>query len=219
MVALIAGIAAMHVGIFTTPAVATHHSTAAADRAPAVASAAAQPGVSSPAHQVAAIVAHQAAAVAGDPASPIATQVADIPPTPDHATDGGLAPHNASAATNAINQAMSSGSATTTEQAARISDHRPGSADRADHTVAHRESSAGTSARPGCAECGDGHAGPHACVFILTALAMAVLLVVLYRIAGDHLEAGPKPRHRRPRRERPPPWTVLSLAELSILRI
>ncbi|MCP2316411.1 hypothetical protein APR12_001748 [Nocardia amikacinitolerans] len=155
MVALIAGIAAMHVGIFTIPATAAHHATAT---------------------------------------------------TADHSS---------------TDLAMSSGSASPTEDAARISDsgHRHGFDDRVDRAVAHRESSAGTSAQHGCADCSDGHAGLHACVFILTALAMAVLLVLLYRIAGDHLGGGPKLRHRRPRRERPPPWTVLSLAELSILRI
>ncbi|WP_280345921.1 hypothetical protein, partial [Nocardia abscessus] len=30
---------------------------------------------------------------------------------------------------------------------------------------------------------------------------------------------GPPPRHWRPRPERPPPWTVLTRAELAILRI
>ncbi|MET8777662.1 DUF6153 family protein [Nocardia sp. NPDC004654] len=174
VVALIAGIAAMHVGIFTTPAAAMHHSTSAAAGSPAVASAAAV--ASTPARHAASGSAHHGAA----------TSTAPIAPPP----------------------------------AARISDsdHRSGSADQA-HAVARSESSAGAAAQPGCAECGDGHAGLHACVFILTALALAVLLVLLYRIAGDHLVGGPKPRHRRPRRERPPPWTVLSLAELSILRI
>ncbi|MEV0339773.1 DUF6153 family protein [Nocardia sp. NPDC050713] len=172
VVALIAGIAAMHVGIFTTPAAAKHHSTSAA----AGSSAAAGPVASTPARHAASGAAH-------------------------HGADTSTAP-------------------VASRPAARIfdSDHRSGSADQA-HAVARSESSAGAAAQPGCAECGDGHAGLHACVFILTALALAVLLVLLYRIAGDHLVGGPKPRHRRPRRERPPPWTVLSLAELSILRI
>lgn len=73
---------------------------------------------------------------------------------------------------------------------------------------------------PGCADCDDNHAGLHACVFILTMLALAVALVVLYRLAVDRPGGGvTRPRHWRPRRERSPPWTVLSLAELSILRI
>ncbi|WP_253782793.1 DUF6153 family protein [Nocardia amikacinitolerans] len=165
----------------------------------------------------------QAAAVAEDPDAAIAAQVADVPTARDHATTSGRATGTASATTGlpVTDLAMSSGSASPTEHAARISDsgHRHGFDDRVDRAVAHRESSAGTSAQQGCAECGDGHAGLHACVFILAALAMAVLLVLLYRIAGDHLGGGPKLRHRLPRRERPPPWTVLSLAELSILRI
>ncbi|MEV0298775.1 DUF6153 family protein [Nocardia sp. NPDC050710] len=72
----------------------------------------------------------------------------------------------------------------------------------------------------GCDGCDSGHAGLHGCVFILTALALAFLLVLLYRVAVDRPGGGvSKPRHWRPRRARPPPWTVLSLAELSILRI
>lgn len=73
----------------------------------------------------------------------------------------------------------------------------------------------------GCgAECDTGHAGLHGCVFILTALGLALLLVLLYYVAADRAGGLPAaPRHWRAERERPPPWTVLSLAELSILRI
>lgn len=68
--------------------------------------------------------------------------------------------------------------------------------------------------------CGTGHASMHACVFILTAVALALMLVLLYRITLDRPGDGvSKPRQRRPTRERAPPWTVLSLDELSILRI
>ncbi|MGW4325574.1 hypothetical protein ACWEKR_06745 [Nocardia sp. NPDC004573] len=50
-------------------------------------------------------------------------------------------------------------------------------------------------------------------------LALAAL-VLLYRMAVDRPGAGAaRPRHWRARRERPPPWTVLTLAELAILRI
>ncbi|MFI6040376.1 DUF6153 family protein [Nocardia sp. NPDC051321] len=75
------------------------------------------------------------------------------------------------------------------------------------------------------ADCaGDGcdgtHGGMHSCVFILTAVALLLALVLLYRIAVDRPGNGvARLRHWRPRRERSPPWTVLSLAELSILRI
>ncbi|WP_458686553.1 DUF6153 family protein [Nocardia tengchongensis] len=64
------------------------------------------------------------------------------------------------------------------------------------------------------------HGGMHACVFILSAAVLAVGLVLLFRAAGPFDDA-PMPvsglwrRHR----ERPPPWTTPSLAELSILRI
>ncbi|WP_433659097.1 DUF6153 family protein [Nocardia sp. CA-128927] len=77
---------------------------------------------------------------------------------------------------------------------------------------------------PGADCAGDGcsgtHGGMHGCVFILAAAALLLALVLLYRIAIDRPGNGvARLRHRRPRRERSPPWTVLSLAELSILRI
>lgn len=68
--------------------------------------------------------------------------------------------------------------------------------------------------------CGNAHFGMHACVFILTAVALALMLVLFYWITLDRPGGGvSKPRQWRPMRERAPPWTVLSLAELSILRI
>ncbi|WP_433199490.1 DUF6153 family protein [Nocardia sp. CA-107356] len=68
--------------------------------------------------------------------------------------------------------------------------------------------------------CGNAHGGMHACVFILTAMALALMLVLLYWITLDRPGGGVStPRQWRPVRERAPPWTVLSLAELSILRI
>ncbi|MEV6322554.1 hypothetical protein AB0M45_15370 [Nocardia sp. NPDC051787] len=75
---------------------------------------------------------------------------------------------------------------------------------------------------PDCA--GDGcdraHSGMHGCVFILVVLTALIALVLLYRMAADRPGHGlALPRHWRPRRERPPPWTVLTLAELAILRI
>jgi hypothetical protein len=68
---------------------------------------------------------------------------------------------------------------------------------------------------------GVGHGAMHGCVFILSAAALAFGLMLLYRLLITGLPGGHLPtfRHWRMRRERPPPWTVLSLAELSILRI
>ncbi|MGW6726561.1 hypothetical protein ACWF9G_11710 [Nocardia sp. NPDC055029] len=71
----------------------------------------------------------------------------------------------------------------------------------------------------GAAGCGE-HAAVHSCVFVLAALAVALTLVLLYRLAGDTAATGhAATRPWRGRRERPPPWTVLSLSQLAILRI
>lgn len=72
----------------------------------------------------------------------------------------------------------------------------------------------------GCGAAGcDEHAAVHACVFVLAALAITLTLVLLYRL-GDTSEAARQPsRAWRGRRERPPPWTVLTLSQLAILRI
>ncbi|MFI9401281.1 DUF6153 family protein [Nocardia sp. NPDC052316] len=73
-----------------------------------------------------------------------------------------------------------------------------------------------------CADdgCGGTHGGMHGCVFILAAAVLLFALVLLYRMALDRPGNDvARLRHRRPRRERSPPWTVLTLAELSILRI
>ncbi|MFE9785229.1 hypothetical protein ACFYO7_07610 [Nocardia salmonicida] len=73
---------------------------------------------------------------------------------------------------------------------------------------------------PDCGAAGcDEHAAVHACVFVLAALAVALTLVLLYRL-GDTVEAARRPsRAWRGRRTRPPPWTVLTLSQLAILRI
>ncbi|MFI9410760.1 hypothetical protein [Nocardia gamkensis] len=73
---------------------------------------------------------------------------------------------------------------------------------------------------PHCAGggCDGAHSALHSCVFILTGLSALAALVLLYRMAVDRPGAA-RPRHWRARRERPPPWTVLTLAELAILRI
>ncbi|MGO4616246.1 DUF6153 family protein [Nocardia sp. 2YAB30] len=80
----------------------------------------------------------------------------------------------------------------------------------------------GAAPGPDCAGkgCGGPHGEMHGCVFILVAGAVLFALVLLYRMAVDRPGSGVAlPRHWRPRRSRPPPWTVPTLAELAILRI
>ncbi|GAB4588868.1 hypothetical protein [Nocardia sp. IFM 10818] len=72
---------------------------------------------------------------------------------------------------------------------------------------------------PDC-DCGDGHAGTHGCVFVLAALLLALGLALLGWVGlRDRETAATTVRHLRAHRARPPPWTVLTLAELAILRI
>lgn len=66
----------------------------------------------------------------------------------------------------------------------------------------------------------NGHNGFHACVFIMTELLTLAGLALLYWLGvtpAEHVQA--RIRHALRRRQRAPPWTVLSLAELSLLRI
>lgn len=63
------------------------------------------------------------------------------------------------------------------------------------------------------------HGMMHACVFILTALALMLGLILLGRLDGDSHDHGRFAWRRPTRRTRPPPWTMPSLAESSILRI
>ncbi|MEV6070141.1 DUF6153 family protein [Nocardia sp. NPDC052001] len=73
---------------------------------------------------------------------------------------------------------------------------------------------------PGCGGDCDGHAGLHGCVFVLTALLLALGLALLGWFGLRQREAtATKVRQLPPHRARPPPWTVLSLADLAILRI
>ncbi|MGW4718650.1 hypothetical protein [Nocardia sp. NPDC004260] len=68
--------------------------------------------------------------------------------------------------------------------------------------------------------CDSEHSALHGCVFILAASIALAALVLLRRLAFDRPSGGAaRPRHWRARRARPPPWTVLTLAELAILRI
>lgn len=74
---------------------------------------------------------------------------------------------------------------------------------------------------PGCGgDCGNGHAGMHGCLFVLTGLLLVLGLSLLAWVGiGRRDTAASKLRRERVHRARPPPWTVLSLAELAILRI
>ncbi|MGM7648207.1 DUF6153 family protein [Nocardia sp. JW2] len=67
----------------------------------------------------------------------------------------------------------------------------------------------------GCTE----HAAVHGCVFILVALAVVLGWMLLTRLTEDADAIRRAGRTWRGRRERPPPWTVLSLSQLAILRI
>ncbi|MFF0495290.1 hypothetical protein ACFYU5_02700 [Nocardia aobensis] len=72
---------------------------------------------------------------------------------------------------------------------------------------------------PDCDGCTT-HTGMHACVFVLVTLALTLGLAVIAWLGADRiLGAGHLALSRLRRRTRPPPWTVLSLAELAILRI
>ncbi|MGY0501510.1 hypothetical protein ACWZHB_23725 [Nocardia sp. FBN12] len=72
----------------------------------------------------------------------------------------------------------------------------------------------------GCGAAGcDEHAAVHGCVFVLVALAIALTLVLLYRLGDTARTARLASKVWRGRRTRPPPWTVLTLSQLAILRI
>ncbi|WP_307719354.1 DUF6153 family protein [Nocardia mexicana] len=94
-----------------------------------------------------------------------------------------------------------------------------------DSAAAHRaDSVASVPARAdtgaNCEGCGGTHGGMHACVFVLAALVLALGLAVLAWVGFGGRDTGRQATSRQAfRRARPPPWTVLSLSELAILRI
>ncbi|APE36821.1 hypothetical protein BOX37_26050 [Nocardia mangyaensis] len=90
----------------------------------------------------------------------------------------------------------------------------------AEEVVVTRESGDAHAAGTGCGapSCSE-HTAVHACVFILAALAIALSLVRLYRLGDGSAEARSVSTISRGRRRRPPPWTVLTLSQLAILRI
>jgi uncharacterized protein DUF6153 len=64
------------------------------------------------------------------------------------------------------------------------------------------------------------HAAMHGCMFVMTAVSFIAGLALLYWIGvGRVTLIVSQLRHQCRRRERAPPWTVLSLFELSILRV
>lgn len=66
----------------------------------------------------------------------------------------------------------------------------------------------------------NGHNGFHACVFVMTELLTILGLALLYWLGvapAQNVQA--RIRQALRRRQRAPPWTVLTLAELSLLRI
>ncbi|MDO3648163.1 DUF6153 family protein [Nocardia mangyaensis] len=109
---------------------------------------------------------------------------------------------------------------------ARPSDERPVThaaevhALGAEEVVVARESGEAHTAGPGCGAPGcSEHTAVHACVFILAAFAIALSLVLLYRLGDGSAEARSVSKISRGRRRPPPPWTVLTLSQLAILRI
>lgn len=69
-------------------------------------------------------------------------------------------------------------------------------------------------------DCSQHHTGLHECVFIMTAIAVIAGLTMLCWIGFSRtVLVAPKFGRSYRRRQRAPPWTVLSLHQLSILRV
>lgn len=70
-------------------------------------------------------------------------------------------------------------------------------------------------------DCRQQHTGLHGCVFVMTAIAIVAGLTLLSWIGIGHRLTPfvSKTGRQCRRRQRAPPWTVLSLYELSILRV
>ena len=84
-------------------------------------------------------------------------------------------------------------------------------------TGAHHQS---TDTSCGDDGCGSRHTGMHGCVFIMTAVSVIAGLALLCWVGVGRVTSfvAALCRHRR-RRQCAPPWTILSLFELSILRV
>ncbi len=118
--------------------------------------------------------------------------------------------------------AAPAGSAITTTAHGSPSEHAVAIGGLAHHssapTTADSTPSPRAMADSGCDGCMS-HGGMHACVFVLVALALALGLAVIAWIGADRRSGTGSPAGSGSRPARPPPWTVLSLAELAILRI
>ena len=69
-------------------------------------------------------------------------------------------------------------------------------------------------------DCGQQHTALHGCVFVMTALTIVTGLALLCWIrTRSAVLVAPKIRRGQRRRQRAPPWTVLTLHQLSILRV
>ena len=70
-------------------------------------------------------------------------------------------------------------------------------------------------------DCGQQHTGLHGCVFVMTAIAIIAGLAMLCWVGTRRFLESLAPKIRRGfrRPERAPPWTVLTLHQLSILRV
>lgn len=79
----------------------------------------------------------------------------------------------------------------------------------------------GMNAMSGCGgDCDGGHAGMHGCLFVLSALLLGLGLALLgWAALRDRETTTARARRPRAHHARPPPWTVLTLADLAILRI
>lgn len=65
-----------------------------------------------------------------------------------------------------------------------------------------------------------GHSAFHTCLFVMTAIPTIAGLVLLYWVGvSGSASTAPQRLQGQARRQRAPPWTVLSLPELSILRV
>ncbi len=83
----------------------------------------------------------------------------------------------------------------------------------------HASASAAQTSLSDACDC-NGHNGFHACVFVMTELLTILGLALLYWLGvapAQNVQA--RIRQALRRRQRAPPWTVLTLAELSLLRI
>ncbi|MGW6426466.1 DUF6153 family protein [Nocardia sp. NPDC055053] len=217
MLMLLAGIVAMHSAVFgtahataaeTSHAVQASHVSAVAQQqthdphpSPAGAAEATRAGAYPPAH---------AGAVEETPASTSQSAHAGAVETPHIGT--------AEAPRTGTTDATQANSATQGASDFQPIDRTDAATDIAQGTAPADDKHA-TGSGCGAAGCGE-HAAVHSCVFVLAALAVALTLVLLYRLTGDTAATGnAATRPWRGRRERPPPWTVLSLSQLAILRI